>query len=89
MITHIIFLNWHDATKFTNMNITNPNIFAVAADNVFSTDKQILRRFDGQFGVVVRILAYNARGCGFDSPTVQTFECMNMSVCIGSGCFYV
>jgi hypothetical protein len=28
-------------------------------------------------------------GCGFDSRTVQTFVCMNMSVCIGSGCFYV
>jgi hypothetical protein len=26
---------------------------------------------------------------GFDSRTVQTFVCMNMSVCIGSGCFYV
>jgi hypothetical protein len=33
-----------------------------------------------RFGVVVRILAYYARGCGFDSHTVQTFVCMNMSV---------
>jgi hypothetical protein len=40
-------------------------------------------------GVVVGILAYSARGCGFDPRTVQTFVCMNMSVCIGSGCFYV
>jgi hypothetical protein len=27
--------------------------------------------------------------CEFDSRTVQTFVCINMSVCIGSGCFYV
>jgi hypothetical protein len=45
--------------------------------------------FDGRCGVVVGILAYYARGRGFDSRTVQTFVCMNMSVCIGSGCFYV
>jgi hypothetical protein len=45
--------------------------------------------FDNRFGVVVGMLAYNARGRGFDSPIVQTFVCMNMSVCIGSGCFYV
>jgi hypothetical protein len=36
---------------------------------------------------VVGILAYYARGRGFDSRTVQTFVCMNMSVC--TGCFYV
>jgi hypothetical protein len=45
--------------------------------------------FDGRFGVLVGILAYYARGRGFDSRTVQTFVCMNMTVCIGSGCFYV
>jgi hypothetical protein len=45
--------------------------------------------FDGRSGVVVWILAYYARGRGFDSRTVQTFVCMNMSVCIGTGCFYV
>jgi hypothetical protein len=39
--------------------------------------------------VVVGILANYARSRGFDSRTVQTFVCMNMSVCIGSGCFYV
>jgi hypothetical protein len=44
---------------------------------------------DGRCGVVVGILAYYARGCGFDSRTVQIFVCMNMSVCIGSGCLYV
>jgi hypothetical protein len=44
---------------------------------------------DGRCGVEVVILAYYARGCGFDSRTMQTFVCMNMSVCIGSGCFYV
>jgi hypothetical protein len=44
---------------------------------------------DGRFVVVVGILAYYARGRGFDSRTVQTFVCMNMSVCIGSGCFYI
>jgi hypothetical protein len=42
---------------------------------------------DGRCGVVVGILAYYARGRGFDSRTGQTFVCM--SVCIGSGCFYV
>jgi hypothetical protein len=44
---------------------------------------------DGRWGVVVGILAYYARGRGFDSRTVQKFVCMSMSVCIGSGCFYV
>jgi hypothetical protein len=44
---------------------------------------------NGRRGVVVGILAYYARGRGFDSRTVQTVECMNMSVCIGSGYFYV
>jgi hypothetical protein len=44
---------------------------------------------DGRFSVVVGILDYYARGRGFDSRAVQTFVCINMSVCIGSGCFYV
>jgi hypothetical protein len=44
---------------------------------------------DGRFGAVVEILAYYARGRGFDSRIVQTFVYMNMSVCIGSGRFYV
>jgi hypothetical protein len=44
---------------------------------------------DGRYGVVVGILAYYSRGRGLDSRTVQTFVFMNMSVCIGSGCFYV
>jgi hypothetical protein len=44
---------------------------------------------DGRFGVVVEILAYYARGRRFYSRTVQTFVCINMSVCIGSGSFYV
>jgi hypothetical protein len=38
---------------------------------------------------MVGILAYYARGRGFDSHTVQTFVCMNMSVCIGAGCFCI
>jgi hypothetical protein len=42
-------------------------------------------KFDGRFGVMVGILAYYARGREFDSRTVQTFVCMNMSVCIGPG----
>jgi hypothetical protein len=46
-------------------------------------------KIDDRFGVVVGILTYYARGRGFDSRTVQTFVCMNMSVCIWSGCFYV
>jgi hypothetical protein len=44
---------------------------------------------DGRFGVLVGILAYYAGGRVFVSRTVQTFVCMNMSVFIGSGCFYV
>jgi hypothetical protein len=40
---------------------------------------------DGRFGVVVGILAYYERGRGFDSRTVQTFVCLNMSVCVGLG----
>jgi hypothetical protein len=31
--------------------------------------------------------AYCTKGRGFNPRTVQTFVCMNMSVCIGSGCF--
>jgi hypothetical protein len=38
---------------------------------------------DGRFGVVVEILAYYARGRGFDSRTVQTFVCTNMFVGLG------
>jgi hypothetical protein len=41
------------------------------------------------FWQLVGTLAYYARGRGFDSRTAQTFVCMNKSVCIGSGCFYV
>jgi hypothetical protein len=37
-------------------------------------------RNDGGFGVMVGILAYYARGRGFDSCTVQTFLRMNMPV---------
>jgi hypothetical protein len=37
----------------------------------------------------IGILAYYARGRGYDSRTVQTFVCMNMSVCIESECFHV
>jgi hypothetical protein len=44
---------------------------------------------DGRCGVVVGIPAYYARGRRFDSRTVQTFVCTNMSVYIGSWCFYV
>jgi hypothetical protein len=33
---------------------------------------------------MVRILAYFARGRGFDSRTTQTFVCINISVYIGS-----
>jgi hypothetical protein len=32
--------------------------------------------FDGQCGVAVGILAYYARGRGFDSRTVQTYVCL-------------
>jgi hypothetical protein len=45
--------------------------------------------YDGRCGVVVGILVYYAIDRGFDARTVQTFVCMNMSVYIGSGCFYV
>jgi hypothetical protein len=45
--------------------------------------------FDGRLGVVVGILAYYVRGRGFDSRTMLIFVCMNISLCIGSGCFYV
>jgi hypothetical protein len=38
-----------------------------------------------RFGVVVGILAYYARGRRFDSLTVKTYVCMNMSVYIGFG----
>jgi hypothetical protein len=40
---------------------------------------------DGRIGVVVGMLAYYARGRGFDPRTVQTFVCMNMSVVLGLG----
>jgi hypothetical protein len=54
-----------------------------------SVDTLNLLTFDGRFSVEVGILTYYAKGRGFDSRPVQTFVCMNMSVCIGSGCFYV
>jgi hypothetical protein len=41
----------------------------------------------GPIGAMVRIFAYCARGRGFDSRTVQTFVCINMSVCTRSGRF--
>jgi hypothetical protein len=41
---------------------------------------QYMYLIDGQYGVVVGILAYYARGRGFDSRTAQTFVCMNKSV---------
>jgi hypothetical protein len=47
--------------------------------------KNILFISDGRCGVVVGILAYYARGRGFDSHTVQTFVCMTMSVLLGLG----
>jgi hypothetical protein len=34
------------------------------------------------------ILAYYVRDYGFDSRTVQTFVCINMSACIVPGYFY-
>jgi hypothetical protein len=40
-----------------------------------------LESINGRCGVVVGKLAYHARGRGFDS-TVQTFVCMNMSICM-------
>jgi hypothetical protein len=45
-------------------------------------EKNLAFIFDGRFGVVVGILPHYARGRGFDSCTVQTFVCMNMSVCV-------
>jgi hypothetical protein len=36
-----------------------------------------------------QILAYYTGGRGFDLRTVQTFVCITMSACIGSGRFYV
>jgi hypothetical protein len=44
---------------------------------------------DGRFGVVVGILVYYARGRGFDSRTVQTIVCMNMSVYLFLRCSMV
>jgi hypothetical protein len=58
-------------------------------DRRFSVYTYFVCTFDGRLGVVVGILAYYPRGRGFDSRIVQIFGCMNMSVCIGSGCFYV
>jgi hypothetical protein len=55
---------------------------------VISKDHYLKIFDDGRFGVLVGILACYARGRGFDSRRLQTFVCMNMSVCIGSGCFY-
>jgi hypothetical protein len=46
--------------------------------------RQIGQTIDGLCSVVVGIVAYYARGRGFDSRTVQTFVCMNMSV-VGLG----
>jgi hypothetical protein len=44
-----------------------------------------MNKYGRPIGAMVRILAY----CGFDSRTVQTFMCINMSVCIRSGRFLI
>jgi hypothetical protein len=38
---------------------------------------------DGRCGGVVGILAYHARGRGFDSHTAQTFVCINIVLGLG------
>jgi hypothetical protein len=63
----------------------NAPIYEVRALKNSMDRKKHLLQFDGRYGVVVGILAYYARGRGFDSR-VQTFACMKMSVCIGSRC---
>jgi hypothetical protein len=57
--------------------------YVLCSTPLLDDDWQPLHYFDGRFGVVVGILAYYARDCGFDSFTVQKFVCMNMSVWIG------
>jgi hypothetical protein len=69
------------------ISFAQPREFANANMNMSLRDLFFLV-FDGRCGIVVEILAYYARVRGVDSCTVQTFVCMNMSVCIGSGCFY-
>jgi hypothetical protein len=39
------------------------------------------------FTMYLRLNTYCVRGRAFDPRTVQTFVCMNMSVCTGAGCF--
>jgi hypothetical protein len=41
-----------------------------------------------QLGEMVGLPAYYARGRGFDFRTVHIFVCLNISVCVGSGCSY-
>jgi hypothetical protein len=53
------------------------NLFSI----IYYFSSIVGNNFDGRFGVVVGVLAYYARGRGFDFRTVQ--------VCIGSGCIYV
>jgi hypothetical protein len=56
---------------------------------VFRSELDGCAMYDGRCGVVVKILDHYAKGRGFDSRTVQTFVCMNMSACIGYGCFSI
>jgi hypothetical protein len=67
-----------------------PSLFGIHSVHQMETFlfHALLVLIDGRFSVV-EILAYYAKVRGFDSRTVQTFVCMNMCVCIGSGCFYV
>jgi hypothetical protein len=44
-------------------------------------------KFHDLFGVADWILVYCTRSRRFNPRTVQTFVSMNMSICIGSGCF--
>jgi hypothetical protein len=66
-----------------------PSIFNFIAYELRICRHGISRHGISRHGVVAGILVHNARGRGFDSRTVQIFVCMNMSVCIESGCFYV
>jgi hypothetical protein len=59
--------------------------FAISLDPRLLASIYVIIFIDGLCGVVVGNLGYYARGRWFDSHTVQTFVCMNMSVYIGLG----
>jgi hypothetical protein len=78
---------FYDRAKVTKTErgATLLSLLSTHKTHVVPGKPKVIIILDGRLGVLVGILAYYVRGRGFDSRTVQTFVCMNISVCMGSG----